>query len=156
MGTEVEVEIEGGETAAAELLAALIGAGHRVTAIYEITPAGGTARVDALRYQAETAPAGDPAELAFLRLRHKAPDLDASELTEIVIPAGAAEPGREARFAAAVAGFGELLRGGDHQGAWGWDEALTLAEGARGDDPFGYRAEFIDLLRLARSLDRRP
>ena len=131
-----------------------IGAGHRVTAIYEITPKGGPARIDGLRYQAETVAAGDGAELAFLRLRHKAPDGDVSELTEIVIPSGAAEAGREARFAAAVAGFGELLRGSDHLGAWSWDEALALAGAAKGEDRFGYRAEFLDLIRLARSLDR--
>ena len=131
-----------------------IGAGHRVTAIYEITPKGGPARIDGLRYQAETVAAGDAAELAFLRLRRKAPDGDVSELTEIVIPSGAVEAGREARFAAAVAGFGELLRGSDHLGAWSWDEALALAGGAKGEDRFGYRAEFLDLIRLARSLDR--
>ncbi|MEO1613028.1 MAG: YfbK domain-containing protein, partial [Pseudomonadota bacterium] len=130
-----------------------IGAGHRVTAIYEITPVGGPARIDDLRYQ-PAATGGDADELAFLRLRHKKPAADESELTEIVIPAGAVEAGREARFAVAVAGFGELLRGSDHLGAWDWDEALALAETAKGDDPFGYRAEFLDLVRLARSLDR--
>lgn len=131
-----------------------IGAGHRVTAIYEITPIGAPARIDALRYQSEATPKGDPGELAFLRLRHKKPGADTSELTEIVIPSGAVEAGREARFAASVAGFGQLLRGSDHLGDWGWDQALSLAEGARGDDPFGYRAEFLDMIRLARSLDR--
>ncbi|MEL7465565.1 MAG: von Willebrand factor type A domain-containing protein [Pseudomonadota bacterium] len=130
-----------------------IGAGHRVTAIYEITPVGGPARIDDLRYQ-PTAVGGDADELAFLRIRHKAPGSDASELSETVVAPDAADAGVEARFAVAVAGFGELLRGSDHLGDWSWDQALTLAEGAKGDDPFGYRAEFLDLIRLARSLDR--
>lgn len=135
-----------------------IGAGHRVTAIYEITPVGGPARIDDLRYRpagaAAGSPAGDASELAFLRLRAKAPDGDASELTEIVIPSGAVEPGREARFVAAVAGFGELLTGADHLGDWSYDDALALASDAKGEDRFGYRAELLDLVRLARSLDR--
>ncbi|MEX2518490.1 MAG: von Willebrand factor type A domain-containing protein [Paracoccaceae bacterium] len=134
-----------------------IGAGHRVTAIYEITPAGGPSRVDPLRYQpaapaaAAKAPAG---ELAFLRLRWKAPEGGESRLMETVIGATAETPGREANFAAAVAGFGQILTGGAHLGGWSYDAALALASGARGEDPFGYRSEFLDLIRLARALDR--
>ncbi|MEO0361554.1 MAG: von Willebrand factor type A domain-containing protein, partial [Pseudomonadota bacterium] len=133
-----------------------IGAGHRVTALYEITPKGGPARVEPLRYAAEAArPAAEaPEELAFVRLRWKAPGEATSE--EIGAPV-APEPvaaDAETRFAAAVAGFGDLLRRSPHLGDWSYDEALALAEGAKGDDPFGYRAEFLDLLRLARALDR--
>ena len=56
------------------------------------------------------------------------------------------------RFAAAVAGFGQLLRGGRYTGDYDYDDVIALAQGARGEDPFGYRAEFVDLVRLARSL----
>ena len=58
---------------------------------------------------------------------------------------------REARFAAAVAGFGQLLRGGRYTGAYGYDDVIALAQGAKGDDDFGYRSEFISLVRLAKS-----
>ena len=57
------------------------------------------------------------------------------------------------RFAAAVAGFGQLLRGGRHTGNFGYDDVLALARGARGADPHGYRGEFLTLVGLARSLD---
>lgn len=56
------------------------------------------------------------------------------------------------RFAATVAGFGQLLRGGRYTGDYDYDDVIALAQGARGEDPFGYRAEFVDLVRLARSL----
>ena len=145
-----------------------IGAGHTVTALYEVTPAGsGAERVAPLRYQrgeaaeaAEAAEAGADfdGELAFVKIRYKLPEADASTpITRAVTPAdgyesvAAAPP--DARFAAAVAGFGQLLRGGRYTGGYGYDEVIALAQGARGEDPFGYRAEFVDLVRLARALD---
>ncbi|MBC7142174.1 MAG: VWA domain-containing protein [Rhodobacteraceae bacterium] len=132
-----------------------IGAGHQVTALYEITPAGSPARLsDPLRYAAGKAPEAHPAELGFLKLRHKAPGTGTSTLTEVPIPLtpGAADP--DARFAAAIAGMGQLLSEPKYLGDWGWDEAIALAGGARGADEFGYRAEAVQLIRLARSLDR--
>jgi Ca-activated chloride channel family protein len=136
-----------------------IGAGHSVTALYELVPAGSAAvRVDPLRYGSEaTAPApkrGD--ELAFVRLRWKAPEGGASRLVEQpvrradVVTAAAAP--QEFRFAAAVAAFGELLRGGEHTGGFGYEDVARLAAGARGQDPAGYRGEFLQLVRLAGSL----
>jgi len=56
------------------------------------------------------------------------------------------------RFSAAVAAFGRLLRGGRYTGEYGYDDVVALAHGARGDDPFGYRNEFVALVRLAESL----
>ena len=56
-------------------------------------------------------------------------------------------------FAAAIAGFGQLLRDPSWLGDWGWDEAIALAQSARGADPFGYRAEAIRLMQLAKTLD---
>ena len=139
-----------------------IGAGHTVTAIYEVTPTGsGAERVAPLRYRrgvAAEAGAGFDGELAFVKIRYKLPDADTSILITrpVTLADGhesvaAAPP--DARFAAAVAGFGQLLRGGRYTGDYGYGDVIALAQGARGEDPFGYRAEFIDLVRLARSTD---
>ena len=125
-----------------------IGAGHRVTAIYEVTPVGGPARIDDLRYQ-PAATGGDASELAFLRLRYKAPGETVSQLIETPISNETTVPGDDARFAVAMAGFGDLLRGSEHLGDWGLGAAIRLASGAKGDDRFGYRAEAIQLMRLA-------
>ncbi|WP_413850081.1 vWA domain-containing protein [Albidovulum sp.] len=129
-----------------------IGAGHQVTALYEITPAGSPARLsDPLRYG--TAPeGGDASELGFLKLRWKAPGAAESQLVETPIPATPGKADTDARFAAAVAGMGQLLSEPKYLGTWGWDEAIALAGGAKGDDPYGYRAEAVGLMRLAASL----
>ena len=131
-----------------------IGSGHAVTALYEITAPGSEARrVEALRYGAAEAPEGPADELAFVKIRYKAPEGAESRLiTRPVTEADATvAPDEDARFAAAVAGAGQLLRGGRHLGDWGYDEAVALASGAKGADPYGYRAEFVQLLRLADS-----
>ena len=70
------------------------------------------------------------------------------------IPPGVQEPDADARFAAAIAGMCQLLRDPKYLGDWGWDEAIALANGARGADPYGYRAEAVQLMRLAESLSR--
>ncbi|RMF04238.1 MAG: DUF3520 domain-containing protein, partial [Alphaproteobacteria bacterium] len=137
-----------------------IGAGHQVTAIYEITPVGSPARtLEPLRYQRVPAPASTPGsrgEYAFVKIRYKLPGESRSRLiTMPVTPAQEAATlegaPREARFAAAVAAFGQILRGGRHTGSFSHDDVIALAQGARGPDPFGYRAEFISLVRLAKS-----
>ncbi|WP_428400309.1 vWA domain-containing protein [Mameliella sp.] len=133
-----------------------IGAGHQVTALYAITPVGSPARMtDPLRYAAgDAAPvADDTGELGFLRLRYKAPGEDESRLIETPIMADAA-PLAEADWALAIAGFGQVLRGSDLIGDWSMGDAIALAQGARGEDPFGYRQEAITLMRLADSLNR--
>jgi len=140
-----------------------IGSGHTVTALYEVVPVGsGAERIAPLRYlggegREAAAPGAEFAdELAYLKIRYKRPDADISML--ITRPVTAADEfdrleaaPQEARFAAAVAGFGQLLRGGRHTGDYGYDDVIALAQGARGDDPFGYRAELINLVRLAKS-----
>ncbi|MEM6906777.1 MAG: YfbK domain-containing protein, partial [Pseudomonadota bacterium] len=135
-----------------------IGAGHRVTALYEIARAGSAGRlVDPLRYGAAQVGAGsaETGELAFLKLRYKAPGEATSRLiTRPILDDGQTEPGAEARWAAAVAGFGQLLRGGAHLGDWGFDEVIALGEEAKGPDEWGYRAEFLTLVRLAKSLSQ--
>ncbi|HMQ41842.1 MAG TPA: von Willebrand factor type A domain-containing protein [Paracoccus sp. (in: a-proteobacteria)] len=130
-----------------------LGAGHSVTALYEVTAPDSPALLnDALRYQpaADAAPSGD-GELGFLRLRYKEPGETVSKLIETPILTGG-ESDDDARFAAAIAGFGQLLNGATYLGDWGWDEAIALAQSGKGEDPFGYRNEAISLMRLAQSL----
>jgi Ca-activated chloride channel family protein len=131
-----------------------LGAGHTVTAIYEITPVGSPAQLsDPLRYQAAQT-ASDSDELGFLRLRYKLPGETESRLIEAAIPVfDRAQPNQEASFAASIAGFGQLLRDDTYLGDWGWDDAIALANQNRGDDPFGYRTEAVQLMRLAQSLN---
>ena len=138
-----------------------IGAGHTVTALYEIALKGsGGSLTEPLRYGqpavADSAARGD--EIAFLRLRYKQPDGEASRLQEWPIRRDQSvkdwrETGDRFRFAAAVAGFGQLLRGGRYTASFGYDDVLALARAARGSDPFGYRGEFLTLVGLAKSLD---
>ena len=137
-----------------------IGAGHSVTAIYEVTPVGSPAVLhDPLRYaDSSAAPppaAGEPGrtgELAFLRLRYKAPGEDTSRLIEVPINRNMGDGNVDQRFAAAIAGFGQLLRGGVYTGGWTWADAIALAKANTGDDSFGYRHEAVTLMRLAESL----
>ncbi len=143
-----------------------IGSGHTVTAIYEITPKGSSAElVDGLRYEnnaasndAATAPADTNSEYGFLKIRYKLPDADTSREIETPITlqndVGATDGGTvagEARFAASVAAFGQLLRGGQYTGDYSYDDVIKLAQANKGPDEFGYRSEFINLVRLAES-----
>jgi Ca-activated chloride channel family protein len=144
-----------------------IGAGHHVTALYELSLAGTDAvRLPPLRYaDAHAAPrsgAGDRRsqrrdEIAHLRLRYKRPGEERSQLVET--PIARSEVVRDwrgtstdFRFAAAVAAFGQKLRGGEYLEQWSWDDIAAIAAGARGDDPFGYRGEFLRLVRLAETV----
>jgi Ca-activated chloride channel family protein len=133
-----------------------IGAGHTVTALYEIALVGsGGERVDSLRYQdeAQTERADKQSgEIAFLRLRYKAPDADKSQLIEqpIALETNLEMTPRLA-WAASVAAFGQHLAGSVYLNNFELSDIQALAQPARGDDPFGYRAEFIQLLRLAES-----
>lgn len=128
-----------------------IGAGHSVTALYEITPVGSDARLtDPLRYG--TQPAADGSEeLGFLRLRYKAPGETASKLIETPITTDL-PPMADTGFAAAIAGFGQLLRDDTYLGDWSWGDSIALANQHRGADPYGYRTEAVQLMRLAQSL----
>jgi Ca-activated chloride channel family protein len=133
-----------------------IGAGHRVTALYEIVPVGKTGRLDPLRYgpQARAAAASD--ELANVKLRYKKPQSDTSELLEYPIGKGSVATlerlSPDFRFAASVAAFGQLLRGGKYVGNYGYGDVARLARDALDDDPEGYRREFLSLVKLADSL----
>jgi Ca-activated chloride channel homolog len=131
-----------------------IGAGHTVTAIYEVTAPGSDALLnDPLRYGTAVAEPDDK-ELGFLRLRYKAPGATESQLLETPIQPETAPASDDVRFGVAMAGFGQLLTGATYLGDWGWDDAIALAGDARGDDPFGYRIEAVNLMRLAQTLAR--
>lgn len=133
-----------------------IGAGHSVTALYELTLAGSPAvRLPGLRY-GDTNPttASDSREVAHVRLRYKQPGTDTSRLVETPVLRDQlrAQPGESMRFAAAVAGFADLLRGGARTDGWGWDGVLATARSAQGGPGQGLRAEFVELVELARPL----
>ena len=127
-----------------------IGAGHTVTALYEITPVGSPAqKVDKLRYKT-VKDIGKSGELGFLKLRYKLPGEKESKLIETPILDGKSETNSDAKFSAAIAGFGQLLRGDTkYLGNWSYADAVALAVSGKGDDKFGYRAEAIDLIQRA-------
>lgn len=133
-----------------------IGSGHAVTAIYEITPVGSKAKlIDASRYAepARAASQGKASEYGFLRIRYKLPNGLRSRLIEkpIRIDAGVPEALTDSvEFSTAVAGFGQLLRGGKYTGTLKFDDVIRQARGALGDDPYGYRAEFLTLVHKAK------
>jgi len=136
-----------------------IGAGHTVTALYEITPTGsGAELVEPLRYGGNAAapPANPGDELGFLKMRYKLPNEDTSRLLEMPIGKNLvlndiAKASDDQRFAAAVAAFGQKLKGSDY-GAMSWDAIRDLAQGARGSDTDGYRAEFVQMVKTAAGL----
>ena len=130
-----------------------IGAGHSVTAIYEVTLVDSEGRLtDPLRYGAvETQSTSE--ELGYLKLRYKAPGEETSQLIETPIVAGG-ETSDDMRFAAAIAGFGQILQDSPYLNGWSYDDAIALANSAKGEDAYGYRAEAVRLMRLAQSLDR--
>jgi Ca-activated chloride channel family protein len=139
-----------------------IGAGHSVTAIYEIVPVGGRTFNDPLRYQQEAEPTGTGSELAFLRIRYKLPGQDTSRLIERPITdrdavRDIAQAPESTRWATAVAGYGQLLRHDQFlRSGYGYDDVINLAQSARGRDEFGWRAEFIQLARSAQSAAALP
>jgi Ca-activated chloride channel family protein len=133
-----------------------VGSGQTVTALYEVVPVGGPRTMDDLRYGAAK-PAGSSrnSELGFVKIRYKLPKSDTSRLITTPIDGRYAfrsfeQAPRDARFATAVAGFAELLRGGRYTGKLSYDDVLQIAGAARGPDEFGYRSEFVQLVRAAK------
>ncbi|RUV18074.1 VWA domain-containing protein [Mesorhizobium sp. M7A.F.Ca.MR.245.00.0.0] len=138
-----------------------IGSGHSVTAIYEITPKGsGGEQIDQLRYGQASVDNGGVAnadEYAFVKIRYKLPNEDVSKL--ITTPVTSAneissfdQASTDQRFSVAVAAFGQKLRDEDATAKFGYDKIMEIATAARGADPFGYRSEFLSLVRLASAL----
>lgn len=136
-----------------------IGAGHTVTALYEVVLTGsGGERIPSLRYGQQPSTLDyNHNEMAFVKLRYKQPGESKSRLVSQAISTDTLRPSIEQgsdnlRFAASVAGFGQILQGGSFTGNWGYNDALKLARNSRGDDPHGYRSEFVHLIELAQSL----
>ncbi len=136
-----------------------VGSGQTVTALYEVVPVGGPRSIGDLRYAPAAPTAGDAGqsgELGFVKIRYKLPKSDTSLLLSTPIDrsvqfARFEDAPRDARFATAVAGFAELLRGGKYNGGFNYDDVLRMAMGARGNDEFGYRTEFIQMVRSAKT-----
>jgi len=146
-----------------------IGAGHTVTALYEVVPAGATANpaasvrpVDPLKYSASAKSTNETSasasvEMLTVKLRHKKPDGDKSELIErAVVDSGAGfeKASADFKFAAAVAEFGMLLRDSEHKGTATMGAVLEWAQEGKDNDANGYRAGFIELVRKARTLSK--
>jgi Ca-activated chloride channel family protein len=139
-----------------------LGAGHSVVALYEIAETDSAGRrIDPLRY---AVPDGNDAsteladEYAFVKLRYKPRGKSASRL--LTYPVNSAQiaerPSNALHFSAAVAAFGQKLRGGDHLGDYGFEQIRELARSSRGPDDNGYRADFIRLVGLADALAQQP
>ncbi|MBC9933913.1 YfbK domain-containing protein [Chitinophaga qingshengii] len=138
-----------------------MGVGHTVTALYEIVSSKDKTGkpvnwVDPLKYQ-QTTVVGSRPEVLTVKLRYKQPDADKSQLMEQVLPYNNQEvtaAPEDFRMATAVAAFGQLLRNSAYKGNISYDTILQLASGAKGDDTEGYRAEFIQLVKKARLLNK--
>ena len=133
-----------------------IGAGHSVTALYEIIPAGQPGWLGESRYQpAPPAATGKAGEYAHVNLRYKLPGKSNSILISQPVAAGSkplAQADADTRFAIAVAAYGQQLRGGQYNGKMGWSDIIRLARQADKPDPYGLRSEFIELAKIAQSL----
>lgn len=131
-----------------------IGAGHTVTALYEIVPKGEKGWLEPLRYsKSEPVASGTAGELAMLRVRYQLPEGGNSRLIERPIASDSVgKASNDLQFAAAVAAFSQQLKDGRYTGDFSLKDTEALARGARGDDPFGLRAEFVQLVELAQSL----
>jgi len=132
-----------------------IGAGHTVTALYEIVPKGQPGWLEPLRYSSAPKVEAKTAELAMLRVRYKPLDSADSKLIEHPISSApnSAKPSDDLRFSAAVAAFAQQLKGdGRYTGSMSLNDTAALARAARGDDPFGLRGEFVQMVELAQSL----
>ncbi|WP_339469065.1 vWA domain-containing protein [Pseudomonas sp. EL_65y_Pfl1_R83] len=130
-----------------------IGAGHTVTALYEIVPKGEKGWLEPLRYAAAPAGEGKSGELAMLRVRYKPAAGGESQLIARPISTESTKASDDLRFAAAVAAFAQQLKGdGRYTGSMSLQDTAALARSARGDDPFGLRSEFVQLVELAQGL----
>ena len=131
-----------------------IGAGHTVTAIYEITPANAKNQsIDKPRYaenQNKIDATANSNEYGYVKIRYKAPTGSKSKLIEQAIPVTINNNvDSEILFSTAVAGFAQLLTGGKYTGDLSYSDLVKVASKHKGDDDFGYRTEFIQLLRMA-------
>jgi Ca-activated chloride channel family protein len=137
-----------------------IGAGHSVTALYEIVPAGQEvpgSKVDALKYTKTSSTPTNSSELMTVKIRYKQPDGKTSKLLSQPVKSGVtalAQTTVDFRWAVAVAGFGMMLRESPNRGNLSWDQVEKLAEGSMGPDTEGYRKELLQLVKIAAKLHR--
>ena len=133
-----------------------IGAGHNVTAIYEIIPVGQQGWLNDSRYQASTkTDTTKKSEYAFVNLRYKLPNQEKSILLNQAVKAQSkslAQANSDTRFAIAVASYAQQLKGGQYNAAMGWDQIIQLAQQSAKPDPYQMREEFIELAKIAKSL----
>ncbi|MGV9008967.1 vWA domain-containing protein [Brevundimonas sp.] len=139
-----------------------VGSGASVTALYEITPVGGASQIPERRYEANRSigvGGGDPdGEVGFVQVRFKPPGGDTSRLIQRVLSnsgngSTSAQPPESTRWALAVAAYGQKLRDDPWMDSgYGWDAILEQAQGARGEDAYGERAEFVQMVRAAQEL----
>jgi Ca-activated chloride channel family protein len=136
-----------------------LGSGHTVTALYELIPPGAkdladVRKPDALRYTGKASPTGaaGSSELLYVKLRYKQPTGTTSKEMTHVVRDETTAPSVDLAFASAVAEFGMVLRDSPHKGKSSLDSAIVRADRSRGADPFGYRAEFLSMARVARDV----
>ena len=132
-----------------------IGSGHSVTAIYEIIPQGKQGWLNESRYQKAPAASGGKNEYAFVKVRYKLPGQSTSKLIEQAVPAVSiplAQADEDTRLALAAASYAQALRGGEYNGKLDWDAIEQMAKQAKGKDPFGLQEEFVELVKIAKSL----
>ncbi|MGY4397352.1 Ca-activated chloride channel family protein [Sphingomonas sp. UYAg733] len=140
-----------------------VGSGQTVTALYEVVPVGGPRAIGDLRYDTPSpiaisrrVPGGTlGGELGFVKIRYKLPKSDTSRLISTPIDRSREvrrfeDAPQDARFATSVAVFADLLRGGRYSGAMGYDDVLRIALASRGQDSFGYRSGFVQMVRAAK------
>jgi len=130
-----------------------IGAGHTVTALYEIVPKGEKGWLEPLRYTREPKAEHNTGELAMVRVRYKPAAGGDSQLIERPVSNVTTKASDDLRFSSAVAAFAQQLKGdGRYTGSMSLQDTAALARSARGDDPFGLRNEFVQLVELAQGL----
>ena len=132
-----------------------IGAGKHITLLFELTLKGQKASIDKLRYAPDnkSAKSDKTKELAWLKIRWKSPQGKESQLVEFPLASAIKAPSEDMRFRAAVAAYGQKLRGSEYLNNTSWQQIKQWAQKAKGEDPQGYRAEFIRLIGLAKDLD---
>ncbi|WP_163434112.1 vWA domain-containing protein [Escherichia coli] len=132
-----------------------IGAGKHITFLFELTLKGQKASIDKLRYAPDnkSAKSDKTKELAWLKIRWKSPQGKESQLVEFPLAFAIKAPSEDMRFRAAVAAYGQKLRGSEYLNNTSWQQIKQWAQKAKGEDPQGYRAEFIRLIGLAKDLD---
>ncbi|HAI3005120.1 TPA: VWA domain-containing protein [Escherichia coli] len=132
-----------------------IGAGKHITLLFELTLKGQKASIDKLRYAPDnkSAKSDKTKELAWLKIRWKSSQGKESQLVEFPLAFSIKAPSEDMRFRAAVAAYGQKLRGSEYLNNTSWQQIKQWAQKAKGEDPQGYRAEFIRLIGLAKDLD---